>query len=128
MLGQVSAVLEPGVDPEGLALTTEGVGGAVDRIVDLLGDGLGHRWRVTSTSGLRGRVRGYVTTISYPSVTMIKPPPAKRLPTEERRVLIVEAAGRLFGERGYEATRLDDVAAAAGVTKPILYRHFDSTD
>lgn len=45
---------------------------------------------------------------------------------EERRGLIVEAAGRLFGERGYEGTRLDDVAAAAGVTKPILYRHFDS--
>jgi AcrR family transcriptional regulator len=44
----------------------------------------------------------------------------------ERRELIVEAAGRLFGERGYEATRLDDVAAAAGVTKPVLYRHFDS--
>ena len=55
---------------------------------------------------------------------MVKP--RKRLPIEERRVLIVEAAGRLFGERGYEATRLNDVAAAAGVTKPILYRHFDS--
>ena len=41
-------------------------------------------------------------------------------------MLIVEAAGRLFGERGYEATRLDDVAAAAGVTKLILYRHFAS--
>ena len=40
--------------------------------------------------------------------------------------MIVEAAGRLFGERGYDATRLDDVAAAAGVTKPILYRHFDT--
>jgi AcrR family transcriptional regulator len=38
--------------------------------------------------------------------------------------VIVEAAGRLFGERGYDATRLDDIAAAAGVTKPILYRHF----
>ena len=49
----------------------------------------------------------------------------KRLPTAERRALIVEAAGRLFGERGYDATRLDDVAAAAGVTKPVLYRHFD---
>jgi AcrR family transcriptional regulator len=57
---------------------------------------------------------------------VVKPPQRKRLPVEERRVLIVEAAGRLFGERGYEATRLDDVAAAAGVTKPILYRHFDS--
>lgn len=50
----------------------------------------------------------------------------RRLPTAERRALIVEAAGRLFGERGFAATRLDDVAAAAGVTKPILYRHFES--
>jgi AcrR family transcriptional regulator len=49
----------------------------------------------------------------------------RRLPNEQRRALIVDAAGRLFGERGYDATRLDDVAAAAGVTKPILYRHFD---
>jgi AcrR family transcriptional regulator len=48
----------------------------------------------------------------------------KRLPSAERRALIVEAAGRLFGERGYDGTRLDDIAAAAGVTKPILYRHF----
>jgi AcrR family transcriptional regulator len=50
----------------------------------------------------------------------------RRLPVAERRALIVEAAGRLFGERGYESTRLDDIAAAAGVTKPIVYRHFDS--
>ena len=49
----------------------------------------------------------------------------RRLPTAERRALIVDAAGRLFGEHGYDATRLEDVAAAAGVTKPILYRHFD---
>ena len=40
--------------------------------------------------------------------------------------MIVDVAGRLFGERGYEATRLEDVAEAAGVTKPVLYRHFDS--
>jgi AcrR family transcriptional regulator len=50
----------------------------------------------------------------------------QRLPEAERRALIVDGAGRLFGERGYEATRLDEIAAAAGVTKPILYRHFDS--
>lgn len=51
--------------------------------------------------------------------------PRKRLAPEQRRTLIVDAAGRLFGERGYDGTRLDDVAAAAGVTKPVLYRHFD---
>jgi AcrR family transcriptional regulator len=56
---------------------------------------------------------------------MIEDAPRKRLPAVERRAVIVEAAGRLFGERGYDATRLDDVAAAAGVTKPVLYRHFD---
>jgi AcrR family transcriptional regulator len=50
----------------------------------------------------------------------------KRLPGAERRVLILEAAGRLFGERGYARTNLDEIAAAAGVTKPVLYRHFDS--
>jgi len=53
----------------------------------------------------------------------IKP---RRLPLGERRASIVEAAGPLFGERGYAATRLEDIATAAGVTKPILYRHFDS--
>ena len=50
----------------------------------------------------------------------------QRLPLAERRALIVEAAGRMFGERGYDATRLDQIAGAAGVTKPILYRHFGS--
>jgi AcrR family transcriptional regulator len=50
----------------------------------------------------------------------------RRLPPAERRALIEEAAARLFAERGYAATRLEDVAAAAHVTKPMLYRHFDS--
>jgi AcrR family transcriptional regulator len=48
----------------------------------------------------------------------------RRLPPNERRALIIEAAGRLFAERGFDAARLDEIAAAAGVTKPILYRHF----
>jgi AcrR family transcriptional regulator len=57
---------------------------------------------------------------------MAETPPRRRLPVAERRALIVEAAGRLFGARRYDGTRLEDVAAAAGVTKPVLYRHFDS--
>ena len=48
----------------------------------------------------------------------------RRLGGKERQATIIEAAGRLFGEWGYEGTRLDQIAAAAGVTKPILYRHF----
>jgi AcrR family transcriptional regulator len=50
----------------------------------------------------------------------------KRLRPDERRALVEEAAARLFAEHGYAATRLDDVAAAADVTKPVLYLHFDS--
>jgi AcrR family transcriptional regulator len=52
--------------------------------------------------------------------------PRRRLAPESRRALIEQAAARLFAERGYGDTRLEDIAAAAGVTKPILYRHFAS--
>jgi AcrR family transcriptional regulator len=50
----------------------------------------------------------------------------RRLPPAERRALITDAAARLFAEHGYGATRLDEIAAAANVTKPVLYRHFAS--
>ena len=49
-----------------------------------------------------------------------------RLSAPRRREVIVQAAGRQFALHGYAGTRLDDVAAAAHVTKPIVYRHFDS--
>jgi AcrR family transcriptional regulator len=51
---------------------------------------------------------------------------ATRIPAAERREVILGAAGPLFGRHGYAAARLDDIAAASGVTKPILYRHFES--
>ena len=35
-------------------------------------------------------------------------------------------ASRLFARNGYDATTMDQVAQAAGVTKPLLYQHFDS--
>jgi AcrR family transcriptional regulator len=50
----------------------------------------------------------------------------QRIPAAQRRALILREAGRLFARHGYAGTRLDDVAAAAHVTKPIVYRHFDS--
>ena len=50
----------------------------------------------------------------------------RRLPADQRRAKIEQAAARLFAQRGYAATKLDDIAAAAGVTKPMLYRHFES--
>ncbi|MGI8462541.1 MAG: TetR/AcrR family transcriptional regulator [Solirubrobacterales bacterium] len=50
----------------------------------------------------------------------------RRKPAGERRETIIRAAAPLFGRNGYTGTRLDDIAAAAGVTKPIVYRHFGS--
>jgi AcrR family transcriptional regulator len=50
----------------------------------------------------------------------------RRLPKTERRRIIEEAASRLFAEHGYAETRLEDIAAAAGVTRQLLYQHFPS--
>jgi AcrR family transcriptional regulator len=41
---------------------------------------------------------------------------------------ILSAALASFAERGFAATRLDDVAARAGVTKGTLYLYFDSKE
>lgn len=43
-----------------------------------------------------------------------------------RRELIEQAAARLFAAGGFAGTTLDAVAAEAGVTKPMVYRHFRS--
>lgn len=53
-------------------------------------------------------------------------PTTTRLPAPERRRLIEAAASEVFAERGYAGTSLDEVARRAGVTKPIIYRHFGS--
>jgi AcrR family transcriptional regulator len=53
-------------------------------------------------------------------------PTAKRLTGERRRQQLLDVAAMLFAERGYQATTMDDVAEAAGVTKPLLYQHFNS--
>jgi AcrR family transcriptional regulator len=50
----------------------------------------------------------------------------RRIPAAERRGLIEDAAARLFAERGYAATTVEDIVAEAGVSKPMLYRHFES--
>jgi AcrR family transcriptional regulator len=49
-----------------------------------------------------------------------------RLPAAERRSLILTVARHEFAEKGYHATSMDDIAEAGGVTKPVLYQHFDS--
>jgi AcrR family transcriptional regulator len=50
----------------------------------------------------------------------------KRLTSNERRSQLLHVAAELFARTGYEATTMDQVATAAGVTKPLLYQHFES--
>jgi AcrR family transcriptional regulator len=49
-----------------------------------------------------------------------------RLKAPQRREQLIEVATKLFAKTGYDATTTADIAKAAGVTEPILYRHFES--
>jgi TetR/AcrR family transcriptional regulator len=49
-----------------------------------------------------------------------------RLPAEERRASVLGAACGLFANRSYRGTTTADIARKAGVTEPVLYRHFPS--
>jgi AcrR family transcriptional regulator len=66
------------------------------------------------------------------STTSAEPdPPAeasggRRLRADARRRQLFEVALSLFAEHGYAATTMDDIAEAAGVTKPLVYQHFES--
>lgn len=56
-------------------------------------------------------------------------PPAKRryaprLPPEERRDQLFDAALGLIADRGYESVSMEGIARAAGVTKPVVYDLF----
>ena len=49
-----------------------------------------------------------------------------RLPRDQRRVQLLDAANEVFRSKGYHAAAMDDIADAAGVSKPVLYQHFPS--
>jgi len=52
----------------------------------------------------------------------------ERRPPEVRRAQILDAAARVFVEKGPSAATIDDVAAEAGVAKGTVYLYFDSKD
>lgn len=49
-----------------------------------------------------------------------------RLPAAKRREQLLDCAATLFSNRGYARATTAELAKAAGVTEPIIYRHFDS--
>ena len=49
-----------------------------------------------------------------------------RLPAAERRGQLLDVALDVFGTAGFHHASMNDIAEAAGVTKPVLYQHFPS--
>ena len=60
------------------------------------------------------------------SIKVADSPRATRMPRDQRRVQLLEAANDVFTSKGYHAAAMDDIADAAGVSKPVLYQHFPS--
>jgi AcrR family transcriptional regulator len=54
--------------------------------------------------------------------------PRQLLDRAARRETILRGAATAFAAKGYAATSMEDVAAAAGITKLIVYRHFASKE
>ena len=51
---------------------------------------------------------------------------ATRLSAQARRLQILQVATRLFARHGYLGTTTQAIASAAGVSEPIIYRHFEN--
>jgi AcrR family transcriptional regulator len=47
-----------------------------------------------------------------------------RMTSAARREQLLQVARSLFAERGFEATSVEEIAAKAGVSKPVVYEHF----
>ena len=50
--------------------------------------------------------------------------PRVRMTGAQRRQQLLDIGRELFGQRGYEATSIEEVAARADVSKPVVYEHF----
>lgn len=59
-------------------------------------------------------------------MTVAHAEPTRRMPRAQRREQIIDAATRAFASAGFTKTGLDAIAAEAGVSPVILYRHFAS--
>jgi AcrR family transcriptional regulator len=53
-------------------------------------------------------------------------PSSSRMSAVERRAQLLASAARVFSTHGYSGTTTAEIARAAGITEPIIYRHFAS--
>jgi AcrR family transcriptional regulator len=64
----------------------------------------------------------------YGTIVFVKKATKFRRRKADRPQEIVEAAADVFAEKGFAASKLDDIAARAGVTKGTLYLYFDTKE
>jgi AcrR family transcriptional regulator len=50
--------------------------------------------------------------------------PRARMTASQRREQLIEVSRGLFAEKGFEGTSVEEIAARAGVSKPVVYEHF----
>ena len=51
-----------------------------------------------------------------------------RMSGRERREQLIDVARKLFADKGFEAVTIEEIAAKASVSKPVVYEHFGSKD
>jgi AcrR family transcriptional regulator len=54
--------------------------------------------------------------------------PRVRMTGAQRREQLLDVGRELFGQKGYEATSIEEIAAHADVSKPVVYEHFGGKD
>lgn len=57
-------------------------------------------------------------------MTESSPKPRRRMTAAQRRNQLIEIARSVFAERGFEAATIEEIAAKATVSKPVVYEHF----
>jgi len=68
------------------------------------------------------------SALAFPRATVYHIPAMTREAVVDSRQEILHTAARLFQQRGYDATSMNDVAAALKLSKGGLYHHFESKD
>src|SRR5580692_3021900 len=87
-------------------------------MVDKQGRALPHACQPPFNKLLTGDQVGWPRMAGTPAYT--------RLQVDERRRQLLDAGAALFAQHAYEEISMRQIAAAAGVSKPLLYHYFPS--
>jgi AcrR family transcriptional regulator len=71
-----------------------------------------------------GNVTDITDVVGRPETRRTPPRERVRMSGQERREQLLDVGRRLFAEKGFEAVSVEEIAAKAGVSKPVVYEHF----